>query len=244
MKMKTKKLVIAILTVLAFTGMLLSCDIGGEDYGSVVINLPEDGSARAAASLVTYQVSCNAPGTASQTVSGGRVYMPLPVGYWTVTVSMFKNNVFIGSGIGTVKITSGKTSSVPINISVDTSTISFINWKDRFGINFPEPTNGTLIDRVYDTSNVGTLWVYPVSIKRVNIPYATYTALESYVLNENNFPNRGHEQYKSPTSNSVGSVSSCEITFFNNYSAYKLIVKYDADDSSLLITLQRVYHNS
>ncbi|MDR1352159.1 MAG: DUF5018 domain-containing protein [Treponema sp.] len=109
--------------------LFFSCTLSGtEDHGTLVVILP-GGGARAAvsgtfAASLSFQLDCSGPGgnRTGRFNSGGRAAVSLIPGNWRVTVSAVNAaGEIIGSGSAAAAVTAGKTTSVQIPVTIDTS---------------------------------------------------------------------------------------------------------------------------
>jgi len=125
------------LTIFLFCGMLFfSCSLNDDgDYGTLVINLPGSGGARAAVSpeftaTLSYVVNCKGSGNVRGEFSyGDMISIPLNAGDWIVTVDVLNAaRESIGQGTTSVAIEAGKTTTAPIIISIDTSRNRITNF--------------------------------------------------------------------------------------------------------------------
>jgi hypothetical protein len=124
---------------LIITGILFfSCARNNiDDYGNMVIRLPGSNSAARAAvssgftATLTYRIECSGPGSVSrEEKSGSSVFIPLNEGDWTVTVTVLNAaGQSIGSGTAPALIESGKTTTVQIPVSIDTSGNSITKFE-------------------------------------------------------------------------------------------------------------------
>jgi hypothetical protein len=124
----------AVQIAVLMAGLLFSCTpFTNNDYGTLVIALPGGGGpARAAGDPVSsgftaalkYRIECTGAGNkvTREVSSGASVAIPLDVGDWSVTLSVFNAaGQTIGSGTAQAKISGGNTTTVQIPVAIDTS---------------------------------------------------------------------------------------------------------------------------
>jgi len=205
--MKTLSSIIKTLTIFLFGGMLFfSCSVNdNDDYGTLVIKLP--GGARAAVSpeftnTLRYSVTCDGAGKVSREFrSGEPVSIPLNAGDWSITVTVLNAaSEDIGHHTEPVVIEVGKTTTVPMSISIDTSG----NKIKSFAITgFVNSVGGSEIED--DTGNgYGRIKV------RVSVPYYEPIGNERIIIN---FTHTGKSAY--PLSGTSLSSNEAESLFEN-----------------------------
>ena len=130
--MKTRNSPVKIITLLVLAGALLSsCFLESlGDGGTLLIVLPGGGDDRAAVSqeftsLLRYRVECTGPGKVSRDFpAGANASIPLAVGDWNIKVSVLNaadEDIALANNTAFVSIEEGKTSSVRMPISIDTT---------------------------------------------------------------------------------------------------------------------------
>jgi len=143
--MKTTSSIIKTIALFLFAGaVFFSCSLfDSGDYGTLLINLPGSGSSRATGDTISddftatlsYVVDCKGQGSVTREFrSGGVISIPLYAGDWVVTVTVLNiAGEEIGKSTSSVTIEVGKTATVPLSISIDTSR----NEIKRFVITSP-----------------------------------------------------------------------------------------------------------
>jgi len=162
--MKTFNSILKTLILFLFVGMLFfSCPLNDNDgYGTLVIKLPGSGSARAAVSgtfkdTLSYKVICEGPDNVeSEFSAGGTVSIPLNAGRWTVTVEVLNAaSENIGQGTKEVDIETGKSVTVTMPISIDTSG----NRITEFAITSPVPSLRSNIEDIGENKGIITVYL-------------------------------------------------------------------------------------
>jgi hypothetical protein len=137
MELKMKKLYVKvkIFMLLCMGALFFSCSLEKPNYGILVVSLPESNSSRAIGdpissditAALSYQIECSGPGKISREFKpGDKVSIPLGSGVWTVTVKVFNaagEDITMGNNTASVIIEGGKTSTVSMTISIDTTRL-------------------------------------------------------------------------------------------------------------------------
>jgi hypothetical protein len=157
--MKTVISAVKITALFVLAGTLFSClPIINDNYGTLVVALPGASSgtpARALAAVsdgfkgtLSYHIECNGPGgsVSREVPSGASPVIPLTAGDWTVTVTVLNAaGEAIGSASATAAIESGKTTTVAIPITIDTSGKAIT----RFAVTSPFFAEGQIFAEDY-----------------------------------------------------------------------------------------------
>ncbi|MDR2965956.1 MAG: YDG domain-containing protein [Treponema sp.] len=132
-----KKTGLFFIVVVIIAGGIFSCDLFDKsDLGTLVVRLPGSGTARSAAfenfvETLKYQIDCT---NGSETI--GNIYSPgeavtisLSAGTWVITLkALDKEDYTIGEYTETVDIKPGKTTTVNMNIKINTQNTSITNF--------------------------------------------------------------------------------------------------------------------
>jgi len=176
--MKTFNSIIKTLPLFLLVGMLLfSCSFNGNDsYGTLVLNLPGSDPARAISrefiNTLHYNVVCDGGGDKEEVSqkfrSGESASILLSPGNWNVTVTVLNaadEDISRGGSKVSVNIEAGKTASVTIPISIDTSGNKITSFSITGSINSErsEIKNGN----GYDDSRI-TVYVKPNETGEIN----------------------------------------------------------------------------